>query len=979
MIRIGFMNKTGQSGLLAITIGCLLGLPVMATAQDDATVTDADDDRLIEEVVVEGYRQSIQAARDIKRNSKNVVDAIIAEDIGKLPDENVAEALQRIPGLTITRSNGEGSQVSVRGIAPNLNRIAVNGKTLTSDGDDQAIGFEAWSAGLLDRVDVIKSPSANMVEGSIGGTVLLKTKMPLDLKSRKIVITAQGDYSDYSEETDPKFAFTYIDQFNDGRFGIAASITYEDRFLRQDGFEIFGWDMPISTTGDQRRRINTNYSDDDGVRLYDPVTGTLLCSDLECHPDRLLPDGTDLGPYGAHGMRAPNHRLFLDERERTGAAVTLDFKPDDTSRLIFDITHSNYDLYRERYQFSTGLQNTRVEPDSIVMGPNNTIVQDVHVMYQGGQLRGNRMPGLTSNNVWQWQETESTVYGLQYEKQFERLHMTAGIGYTDTTRRTPQQYRFSFNVDSNNRLPIFVDLTQSIVPVWGVWTDVPEGVVLPNGGDIANPDIYTLNAVTSFTDVTDDDEISGQLDFNMDIDAGPFTRLYFGVRATEREKDRNADAPRFTRNAGSPGDFSISLGTEGVMAPFPFDDWSSDVSGDLIRSWPIADLDGAIAAFGMTREDLQGSPLSDPDPTKSYVIEEKTKALYLMADYELFDGRMIGDVGVRIVDTENTSSGFFDAGNGPEAGDFPKDYTETLPAFNMRYALKEDLVLRFAAARVMARPTFGEVAPRLNISEVNQRVSGGNPFLDPYISDQIDVALTWYMEDVGMISLGYFYKDIEDFIQKTTSNGPYPDPDSPDGSCYMDIEGAELVDDNGCVIFEIATPRNGESATVKGWELNVQRDFDFLPGILANTGIVANYTYTESEADTINPDTGEVLEIPLPFPGLSEDAYNVILYYEDDRLDVRVSYNYRDDYLASAFGGQNNTDWVHEYDQLDFSASYGFSDSVKGTFEVVNMTNSRKWGYNGWSPWWPQSGDTTRTDYVNYDGTRYRLGVVVSF
>jgi iron complex outermembrane receptor protein len=376
----------------------------------------------------------------------------------------------------------------------------------------------------------------------------------------------------------------------------------------------------------------------------------------------------------------------------------------------------------------------------------------------------------------------------------------------------------------------------------------------------------------------------------------------------------------------------------------------------------------------MTREELRGDPLSNPDPVKSYIIDEQTQAAYLMADYEFADGRVVGDVGVRVVKTENTSWGFFDAGNGPESGEFPTKYTETLPSFNLRYAISDSWVMHFAAARVMARPTFGEVAPRLNISEANQRVSGGNPLLRPYITDQLDVALGYYMGDSGMVSVGVFYKDIGDFIQKTTTTDIYPDPTG--GGCLM--VGGD-VDENGCSLFEITTPQNGDKAKVKGVELIVQRDFDFLPGIWGNFGVAANYTYNDSEVDTLDPDTGVALVDSLPLPGLSEDTFNATLYYEDERLDVRLSHNYRSDYLSAAFAGQNNTNFVHDYAQLDFSAGFWFNDNVKLTLQAQNLTNEKKWGYAGWKPYWPQSGDKTRTKFALYDGARYRLGLSVNF
>jgi iron complex outermembrane receptor protein len=427
----------------------------------------------------------------------------------------------------------------------------------------------------------------------------------------------------------------------------------------------------------------------------------------------------------------------------------------------------------------------------------------------------------------------------------------------------------------------------------------------------------------------------------------------------------------------SPGDFTVTMADDGVMSPFPVSDWAADINADgLIRSWPIADLQGVMAAFGMDEEDLQGSPLSTPDPLKSFVITEKTSAAYLMSDISAFNGRLLGDVGVRVVKTETTSSGFYDAGDGLQANDFKTDYTETLPALNLRFAIREDLILRFAAARVMARPTMGEVAPKLTFSDVNDRIRGGNPYLKPYISDQFDLYLAYYW-DGGMIAGGVFHKDITDFIQKYTKTDIYPDPMNP-GQCIPGDEEDD-VDENGCKLWDITQPLNGPKAELKGFEINAHADFTFLPGFLTNMGIAANYTYNDSEATLLNPDTGETVDADFNLPGLSETSYNVTLYYETKKFDARISYNYRDDYLQQAFGGQNNTNYHHDYDQLDFQMGYNFTNRLRATFQAVNMTNSWKYGYQGWFPQWPQSGDTSRLKFLNYDGRSYRLGVTVNF
>ncbi|WOH39520.1 TonB-dependent receptor [Thalassotalea fonticola] len=954
--KVAKLTKACHIALLGTS--SMLMLSNAAFAAEEINANDAASEE-VEVIEVTGFRASEQQSRDIKKEAVGVVDAIIAEDIGKMPDDNVAEALQRVTGISITRANGEGSQVSVRGMAPNLNRIVVNGKTLTSAGDDQAVGLEAFSSGLLERVEVFKTPGASMVEGSLGATISLKTRRALDAKKRKIVVSANAGYSDLSEEVDPKLQLNYIDQFFDNKFGFAGNLNYEKRRNRQDGMEVFGYIMPTSVTGGKKGAPGT---------ITDPEEGVIR-SLPEGHPDRFF-NGEDLGPFGAARPNNFNFRQYQQERERIGGSASFEYRPNDSTEFVFDIGASTYDVEQDRYQFSLG--PNYINPDTMILNDNNTVVYgDGYLTDENGIPNPDDMGNMVSNNAWSTKEETNYIVGLDASKNFDRLSISGSIGYSYTELETPESFRLSFNTShAGVRTPYSFDSRLGDMP----------SILFGEEDAHLEPSRYTIQAVTSSTDMTEDDEISAKFDLDYDLDFHWIQTLEFGVRATKRNKDRISDAPRFTSSAEGVNQYNwnMTLADDGVQGDFPVNDFYDGVSGNTIHSWPIANLDASLAGFGITKEELQNSELSDPNKLNGYNIEEQTQAAYIMANFENDSGSLVGNVGVRFVHTDTTSTGGVKEGDEIVITDFENDYDNVLPSLNLRYSFTDETILRFAAGRVMARPSFGEIAPRLSISssDATGKIKGGNPYLDPYLSDQVDLSLEYYMGDSGMVSLGLFYKDIEDYILKTTVVSPYYDSS---GECYLGGDGSD-VDEDGCKLFEITRPINGPSSEVVGAEVNVYRDLDFLPSFWSNFSIKFNYTYNDSTAEIVDPNTGEVVEgTEFPLEGLSEHTTNATLAYETHDFGIRLSHNYRSEYLNSAFGSQNNAQYVDDYQQFDLSGSYKINDSIKVVIKAVNITDEEKTAYFDQLPYWEQIGSTERLKYYNTNGRRYSIGVTASF
>jgi len=944
------------------TASLMMLSPGAQAAEEQKIKKDSVDEEAVEVIEVVGFRASEQKSRDMKREAIGVVDAIIAEDIGKMPDANIAEALQRITGVSITRANGEGSQVSIRGMGPALNRISINGKTLTSSGDDQAVSLEAFDSGLLEKVEVFKTPSASMVEGSLGGSINLQTSRALDAKDMKLVFNGGAEYAELVDKASPKFSINYVDQFADRKLGFSGGINYEKRYLRQDTFSVDGYFMPTSLTG-QKNGAKGGITDSAEGKLYTLPVG---------HPDRYIngdTTGADLGQYGAARPKSLKYGYKEKERERIGAAATFEFRPTDSMEIIFDTTYSASEEVEESHLFSAGM--SYVDANTMVLNGNNTVLAgNGYISDDNGLPIANRLGSNNSTDAWKTKERENIVVGLEINHNFDTMRVSGAVGYSMTELITPESIRLKYELQ--DKVPFAFDTRLG---------DIPS---LIQHGDINNSmfdaDEYRVTAVTSSTDLTKDNELAALLDFDYDLDFSIFSLLEFGVRYTDRTKDRNSDEPRFTSNSDGVDSYNWNsrIGNDGVQADYPVDNFLGGVTGNTVYHWPIADLDGGLADFGLSREELKNLENSVPDPLKAYVINEKTYAGYIQANFANGDDSLVGNIGVRVVKTDTNSEGASKTNDLVEMQSFEHDFTQALPSLNLRYSFTDNTLMRFAVGRVMARPSFGEVAPKLTINygAGNPKVKSGNPYLNPFLSDQVDISFEYYMGKTGMISLGLFYKDMQDYIQKVTTVDPFPTPTN----CIKATNPDQDTDENGCLLFEVSRPMNGPASIVKGAEFNFYKDLDFLPSYLANLSVKFNYTYSDSEAQLIDPDTGkEVAGATFPLEGLSQDTFNTTLAYEAESFFVRLSHNYRSEYLIQAFGPQENAQYRDAYGQLDMSASVNISKDIKLILQGVNITEQVTTSYLDQLPYWQQIGSTERLNAYNSTGRRYRISISGQF
>ncbi|WP_372376670.1 TonB-dependent receptor [Xanthomonas axonopodis pv. cajani] len=842
-------------------------------------------------ITVTGYRASLEKSQAVKRSANSIVDAISAEDIGKFPDVNAAESLSHLPGISVDRQFGEGEKVSINGTDPALNRVLLNGQTIASgdwggnptDTSGRTFNYTLLSPEIIGLMEVYKTPEARIDEGSIGGTVIVHTRKPLDLPKNTIRGSVGYNYNDRSEEGNPRGSALWSWKNDDETFGALISATHDKQDLARAGIEYFGY-----TTG-----------------ANIPPTATITG------------DGSDVAT--ARVPAGINSAFFQQTRERNGLQGALQWKPDDQNE--FNLTGI----------YIKGKYNNFSESRYVCPACNNDIQKITSANVENGVVSSatvsdNTRGGVNDQPYAQLDANyrESTVttksLNLRHDWSGEKWVFTTQVGDTQATGGKNPEYLMKFLMTDGGYNYAFDGSHTAVNYDNGSasnWTLPGNTAGLPAGSTADG----VMQAGGIYYQKSKDEEKYFQWDAARDLAVGPFTKLLFGYKYINHNNGVDARGNRI--NTTDP--ISLTQFNPGSTPSSLYDGLGA--SGDL-TTWPTADL-GAVRRYLLSQP--QGPYTTDFGG--SFDVKEITQNVYTQLNFE--SGQWRGNVGVRLLDTTDKSEYWQSPDNGQSYSRVAEthDYRKALPSFNIAYDVTDDTVLRFSAAKVLARPRYADLAGSFTVNSGNGNLtaSGGNPDLRPYESTNYDLAAEWYFAPSSMLSGEVFYRDISSYIVSTTV-----------------AEQRPATSLNPAGLYQVTTPTNASDAKVKGASINYQQAFGL------GFGLQANYTFAKSDAST-----------GLNLPYLSRDTYNVIPYWEHGDWTVRVNYSYRSKYFTQ-IGRLGSEDFADSYKQLDLTASYQITDYMGLTFGATNLLDSTYRLYSG-------TRDTPTAFYKNGRGYQAQL------
>ncbi len=884
--------------LLALSIALALQAGAAAAQDAGAAATELDT------VTVTGYRASVEKALDIKRGEAGMVDAVVAEDIGKFPDSNLAESLQRIPGVVITRDGGEGRQITVRGLGPDFTRVRINGmEALSTVGSSDGQGgtnrsrnfdFNVFASDLFSQLIARKTASADVEEGSLGATVDLRTARPFDYDGFTLVTNVQTAYNDASQAAMPRFAGLIANSWADGKVGALLSVAYSERETVEEGTGTVRW-------ANARANTPTNTANPKGVGFAGCAEGTApfpgVCSDQVYTP------------------RFPRYTLMEHDQKRLGVTGSLQFKPSDRTTFSLDMLYSKIDAQRdEKYIEANGLSKTGAD------GKAQIVVRDGVI--ENGALVYAKMDNVDIRAENRHDEWSTDFYQVSLDGEHRLTDSFTLSGRVGTSR-------------SKHDNPVQATIMMDKLDVQGYSYDYRGNANKPvfnYGVSPTDPNGWTLSTIRLRQNYVTNEFHNGELDFSWVI--GPSFTLSGGVQgknysfdSMERRRVGNeTTVPNFsTGNKIVPADMT-ELASLGGLAGSP-------------GTWVVPNFGAIASMFGVLNG--EGIYALADYAASMRGVEEQDRSGWLMGKFSTEIGSIpvYGNLGVRHVRTKQTSSGIATASGTPVATTVTREYNDTLPSLNVVAELTPDFLLRFAAAKVMSRPGLGSLTPgvTVNVSGSARTVSGGNPMLDPVRAKSYDLGLEWYFDEGAMLGATVFYKDIGSYIQNTRETRVYADSGLP--ASLLDNLNASPSDE-----FTFTVPVNTPGGKLQGVELNYVQPFTFLPGKWSNLGTQLNYTYVDSDIQYLLSSGATAQKAAMT--GQSKNSWNATLFYEGERFSGRVSATNRNDYLIQVPGTEagfnSDANGVHGQSGttiVDASIHYRISDQLELSLEGANLTN----------------------------------------
>jgi iron complex outermembrane recepter protein len=934
-------------GLAALS--CSLG----ANAQQPSAQQDEGGSSAMEEVVVTGFRGSLADALEEKRAQNGVVDVIKAEDVAKFPDANLAESLQRVPGVAVARDGGEGRSISVRGLGPDYTRVRLNGfeAQTTSNGFEginrsRGFDFNVFASELFSSLTVRKTPSAETEEGSLGATVDLQTGRPFDRAGTQLVASGKLSFNDLSEESDPRFAMLASKTFFDDSFGLLFSAAYSESHKISQASHNLNWDRMTDNGG-----------------WCDPANAAGVC--FNQFPTGITYD--QLRSTTIYHPRIPRLAEFEVDNERLGLTGAVQWRPAESTLMSLDLLYSRHEGLRTEYLL-TPIGIFRAQSQQ---GKPETVVREAEV--RGNDLVYARLDNVDLRGELSIFDFNTTFRqaGLTVEHEFnDRWKANLQVGASDSDFDEPRET--TLQVDRLNTDGFIYDFRDSMTRPRIVW-----------GFDTTDPaNFYFGPAQPGFTSGATGPEIRlrpqgvkngfRQAAFDVEFALTDQWTLEGGVNWRKYTFDSDSQRMANERNVPSlPAGVTVAdltrvfSGFEGFgVPPETATSWVVPVEQAFIDTFDIYSNTGVFEL----RRDVASAR------SNIYSIDERDSAAYVQAnfDLELFGRKARGDLGVRFVRTEQDAVGFAEAGLNTQLLHASRAYDDVLPAVNFSYELSDEFVLRLAGSRVMTRPPLAQLTPggAVNVFGGTRQVNQGNPNLNPIEADAFDAGLEWYFASESLLSVGVFYKDVKTYIATLRTTQPFNTLGIPDA--VLIGTGVLPTDD-----FIFSRPVNSDGGPIKGFEVNLQMPFSFLEdSFFSDFGVLANYTHAESDITyVVNP------ALPLGAPGrtavlplinLSKQTANATVFYSKAAFEARLSASYRDDYLRIVPGlnGQD-ADATEGSVYIDASMSYRLGEHLQISFEGQNLGDTYEHLYN----------DTRaqRNEYFRNFGRQYTVGVRYSF
>src|SRR5215831_7287080 len=796
--------------------------PAQPPAQSPAPTPAAS-----ESVVVTGFRASIESALNAKRDDNGIVDVIKAEDIAKFPDTNLAESLQRVPGVALDRDAGEGRNITVRGLGPDFTRVRINniealattGGTDSSGGNNRSRGFDfnVFPSDLFNTITVRKSAVSEVDEGSLGATVDLSTPHPFDLKDRTGALVAKARYNDLAQTTTPMGSFLVSNTYYDHKVGVMLSGSYSRRKLFEEGFGSVRWDNGPSSGG---------WCTPQGVTPANPAGSTATTcgpaaqgvARLPNTPDNIAAYNLANDPNNFH-PRLPRYGRLTHDQERTGFAGSLQVRPGPATLVTADFLYSKLNAKRhedwlEALSFSRTAGQGGKPQTSVLSTAYDANGALLYGTYNGVDIR--------AESRYDELHTTFTQPSLFVEHDFsEWVKGTVRVGRADSQFRNPIQTTttldalnvngYSIDFRNNSRLPSIVypfDVTQvnplTIIGVPRV-TSGTQPSTIPN---------TTSSEIRIRPQGSDNTITVANADLAWEMTPGQLT-----LRGGPDWKKYDFSTFEFRRVNQNDTIFSPPNGVPVTSLVTQLTDFGRQLNlpSSVPRSWVIPDLNAIVAAYNIYCNCLQSGPSGGPgDFTLSSTtngnargnnraVTEKDTGGYLQADfnYRIAGMPLRGNFGVRYVRTQQVASGFQATAGGTQVT-VENTYNDTLPALNLALEVNRDMIVRFAAAKVMARPQLANLTPGGSISTTgNLSISVGNPFLKPFRAKTLDTAFEWYFQKDALMSVGLFYKDIDTYIQSLVASVPYNQTGLPISLLPPNFTGNE--------VFAVTTPVNTRS------------------------------------------------------------------------------------------------------------------------------------------------------------------------